>query len=217
MFAITRTSALLRVAPLLASSSRRAAVACFATEAHSSTASTAAAGSSGGSSGGGHSTPSSPTAPARKITVVKSTGPAATSFLATGEARLVDTLWFAQLAATKADKTPAGSFTPSSFAGRVVLVVNTASQCGFTPQLRDLQHLHKKYSEIGLTVLAVPCNDFEQQEPWEEERIRDFYKAVRGLLLPVRMRRHRPPPPRCPVALWVEIALNALSLETPKR
>ena len=56
--------------------------------------------------------------------------------------------------------------------------MSTASQCGFTPQLRDMQALHKKYSEIGLTVLAVPCNDYGQQEPWEEDRVRDFYTTV---------------------------------------
>jgi glutathione peroxidase len=60
----------------------------------------------------------------------------------------------------------------SKFAGRPVLVVNTASQCGFTPQYEGLQSLWKKYRDRGLVVLGVPSNDFGAQEPGSEAEIK---------------------------------------------
>lgn len=59
----------------------------------------------------------------------------------------------------------------NDFKGKVVLVVNTASRCGFTPQYAGLQDLHEKYSEQGLEILAFPCNQFGQQEPGDAESI----------------------------------------------
>lgn len=58
--------------------------------------------------------------------------------------------------------------------GKAVLVVNTASECGFTPQYRDLQALWKRYRDHGLVVLGVPSNDFGGQEPGDEAQIRAF-------------------------------------------
>lgn len=60
------------------------------------------------------------------------------------------------------------------FKGGPVLVVNTASQCGFTPQYRELQSLWEKYRGSGLTVIAVPSNDFGHQEPGSNEEIKQF-------------------------------------------
>ncbi len=62
----------------------------------------------------------------------------------------------------------------SKFAGKVILAVNTASKCGFTPQYEGLEALHKKYGEKGLVVLAFPCNQFGGQEPGDAEEIRNF-------------------------------------------
>jgi glutathione peroxidase len=62
----------------------------------------------------------------------------------------------------------------SNFEGRVLLIVNVASNCGFTPQYSDLQKLYEKYSEQGLSILAFPCNDFGAQEPENDERIKGF-------------------------------------------
>ena len=59
----------------------------------------------------------------------------------------------------------------SAYKGQVVLVVNTASQCGFTPQYEGLQELHEKYQPKGLTILAFPCNQFGKQEPGTADEI----------------------------------------------
>jgi glutathione peroxidase len=64
--------------------------------------------------------------------------------------------------------------TLAQFAGKPVLVVNTASECGLTPQYRGLQALWERYRARGLVVLGVPCNDFGGQEPGTEAEIKSF-------------------------------------------
>ncbi|MDZ4668329.1 MAG: glutathione peroxidase [bacterium] len=59
----------------------------------------------------------------------------------------------------------------SQFKGKVILVVNTATQCGLTPQLTGLEYLHKKYQDKGLIILGFPCNQFGSQEPGENKDI----------------------------------------------
>jgi glutathione peroxidase len=74
---------------------------------------------------------------------------------------------------------------PSSLAGRVALIVNTASYCGYTPQLKSLQALHERFSPAGLAVVGVPCNDFGAQEPDEEPAIRAAYAERYGVAFPL--------------------------------
>lgn len=69
----------------------------------------------------------------------------------------------------------------STYKGNVLLVVNTASKCGFTPQYDDLQELHKKYSGRGLRVLGFPCNQFGMQEPGNESEIEAFCRKNYGV------------------------------------
>lgn len=63
------------------------------------------------------------------------------------------------------------------FAGQVVLVVNTASECGLTPQYDGLQKLQDEYKDRGFTVLGFPCNQFGGQEPGDEEQIQQFCRT----------------------------------------
>jgi glutathione peroxidase len=67
-----------------------------------------------------------------------------------------------------------GTIDLKAFAGRPVLVVNTASECGYTPQYADLQALHERFGARGLVVLGVPSNDFGAQEPADAATIRRF-------------------------------------------
>jgi glutathione peroxidase len=69
----------------------------------------------------------------------------------------------------------------SKYQGRVVLMVNVASQCGFTPQYEGLEELHKKYAGKGLSVLGFPANEFGQQEPGTNAEIAQFCKQNYGV------------------------------------
>jgi glutathione peroxidase len=69
----------------------------------------------------------------------------------------------------------------SKYAGKVVLIVNTASQCGYTKQYAGLQELHKKYAPQGLAILGFPANNFGGQEPGTNEQISGFCKANYGV------------------------------------
>lgn len=69
----------------------------------------------------------------------------------------------------------------SEYQGQVVLLVNVASECGFTPQYADLQEIYDKYSKQGLKVVGVPCNQFGGQEPGTSEEIANFCKVNYGV------------------------------------
>jgi|TARA_B110000014_G_C20125332_1_gene598900 glutathione peroxidase len=62
----------------------------------------------------------------------------------------------------------------SNYEGKVLLIVNTASKCGFTPQYNELEKLHQKYSDKDFEVLAFPCNQFGKQEPGSDKEIQEF-------------------------------------------
>ncbi|WP_141015192.1 glutathione peroxidase [Nocardioides sambongensis] len=73
----------------------------------------------------------------------------------------------------------------SSYDGQVVLVVNTASQCGFTPQYKGLQELQDTYADQGFTVLGFPCDQFGHQEPGDEDEIASFCERNFGVSFPL--------------------------------
>lgn len=89
--------------------------------------------------------------------------------------------WF-ELIAKQAD----GSVLDfDSLRGHVTLVVNVASQCGFTPQYKQLQELHEAYESRGLRILAFPCNQFGGQEPGSDDQIQQFCKLTYDVSFPV--------------------------------
>ena len=73
----------------------------------------------------------------------------------------------------------------STYAGKVVLAVNVASRCGFTPQYGGLQALYDRYSPRGFTVLGFPCNQFFKQEPGSAEEIQSFCSINYGVTFPL--------------------------------
>lgn len=73
----------------------------------------------------------------------------------------------------------------ADYKGKVLLIVNTASKCGFTPQYKELQELYEKYHESGLEVLGFPCNQFLNQEPGSDEEIQSFCQLNYGVTFPL--------------------------------
>jgi glutathione peroxidase len=73
----------------------------------------------------------------------------------------------------------------SAYAGKVLLVVNVASKCGFTPQYEGLEALHRKYADRGFEVLGFPCNQFGAQEPGDAEEIANFCSLTYDVTFPV--------------------------------
>ncbi|RQH07903.1 glutathione peroxidase [Paraburkholderia dinghuensis] len=83
---------------------------------------------------------------------------------------------------------PLGTGSPVSlerYAGKVLLVVNTASECGFTPQYAGLQKLYDEYAPRGLAVLGFPCNQFGKQEPGDAAQIGGFCEKNYGVTFPM--------------------------------
>ncbi len=73
----------------------------------------------------------------------------------------------------------------SRYQGKVLLVVNTASQCGFTPQYKGLQKLYEQYQDQGLEILGFPCNQFAHQEPGSADDIGEFCELNYGVSFPL--------------------------------
>jgi len=75
--------------------------------------------------------------------------------------------------------------TTADYAGKLLLIVNTASRCGFTSQYAGLQALHEKYTDRGLVVMGFPCNQFGQQEPGDDAVIAGFCSTQYGVGFPM--------------------------------
>lgn len=73
----------------------------------------------------------------------------------------------------------------SQLEGKVVLIVNVASKCGFTPQYDGLEELYKKYKDQGLIILGFPCNQFGHQEPGTQNEIQEFCRLNYGVTFPI--------------------------------
>ncbi len=73
----------------------------------------------------------------------------------------------------------------SEYKGKTIIVVNTASKCGFTPQFEGLENLYQKYKDQGLVILGFPCNQFGKQEPGVGEEIQEFCQINYGVTFPI--------------------------------
>jgi glutathione peroxidase len=111
--------------------------------------------------------------------------------LSTGHAAELSTIPF---------KTITGKDTSlADYKGKVVLVVNTASKCGLTPQYKLLEVLQEKYETKGFTVLGFPCNDFGGQEPGTAEEIQEFCKSTYAVSFPLMEKIHVKGPEQHPL------------------
>ncbi|SFB86397.1 glutathione peroxidase [Polaromonas sp. OV174] len=91
----------------------------------------------------------------------------------------------------------------SAFKGQVMLIVNTASQCGFTPQFAGLEELHKSYASRGLAVLGFPCNQFGSQDPGNDDEIAVFCQVNYGVSFPMMSKIAVNGPEAHPLYQWL--------------
>jgi glutathione peroxidase len=91
----------------------------------------------------------------------------------------------------------------AGYKGKAVLVVNTASACGFTPQYKGLEALWKAYKDKGLVVLGVPSNDFGAQEPGQEREIKEFCEVRYGVDFPLTSKVHVTGGAAHPLYQWI--------------
>ena len=91
----------------------------------------------------------------------------------------------------------------SAYRDQVLLIVNTASGCGFTPQLSGLEALYKTYSAQGLVVLGFPCNQFGGQEPGDEHTIAQFCTVNHGVSFPLMSKIDVNGPKALPLYQWL--------------
>ncbi len=73
----------------------------------------------------------------------------------------------------------------ADYKGKVLLIVNTASKCGFTPQYDGLESLYQKYKDQGLVIIGFPCDQFGHQEPGTDEQIEEFCRLNHGVTFPL--------------------------------
>ena len=91
----------------------------------------------------------------------------------------------------------------SAYKGKVMLIVNTASACGFTPQFGGLEELHKAYGGQGLAVLGFPCNQFGAQDPGQDSEIASFCQVNYGVSFPMMSKIDVNGPDAHPLYQWL--------------
>jgi glutathione peroxidase len=102
----------------------------------------------------------------------------------------------------------------SQFEGKVLLVVNTASKCGFTRQYEGLEQLYNLYKDKGLIVIGVPCDDFGHQEPGTNDTISEFCQLNYGVSFPMTKKEHVKGKDAHPFYRWAKKILGCVT--TPK-
>lgn len=131
--------------------------------------------------------------------------------------------WFAAAApVAEADRSTAYQFEfpglwtarvpMTAFEGQVVLVVNTASRCGFTPQYQGLQQIYDEYREQGFRVVGVPSNNFNGQEPGSAEEIQEFCTLNYGVTFPMAAKTEVIGEGRHPFYQWAEAQLGEAAI-----
>ncbi len=96
----------------------------------------------------------------------------------------------------------------SGYRGKVILLVNTASFCGYTPQYEGLQKLHESYGPNGFTVIGVPSGDFMSQEYDDNAKIRDFCETKFGITFPMAEKAVVKGPKAAPIYRWAKASLQ---------
>ena|SRR5579863_166914 len=92
----------------------------------------------------------------------------------------------------------------SDYAGKVLLIVNTASKCGFTPQYKGLEALHRQYGARGFEVLGFPCNQFGRQEPGDAGEIASFCSLTYDVSFPMMAKIEVNGPRTHPLYAWLK-------------
>ena len=90
----------------------------------------------------------------------------------------------------------------SEYKGKVIIIVNVASQCGFTRQYEDMQNTWEKYQSKGIVMLGIPSNDFGKQEPGTSEEIKNFCEAKFGITFPMTEKVSVKGPESHPFYIW---------------
>lgn len=96
------------------------------------------------------------------------------------------------------------SVDSADWRGRVLLIVNTASACGFTPQFEGLEALWRRYGEQGLTVVGFPCNQFGRQDPGSADEIASFCQTRYGVSFPMMAKTDVNGPAAHPLWTWLK-------------
>ena len=91
----------------------------------------------------------------------------------------------------KAQDNKGRDFDFAACEGKVLLIVNTASKCGFTPQYDGLEALYQKYKDKGLVVIGFPCDQFGGQEPGSDEQIAEFCRINHGVTFPLMQKSEK--------------------------
>lgn len=102
-------------------------------------------------------------------------------------------------------KTAADGWVPlSQYNGKVLLVINSATQCGFTPQYKELQKLYETYAPQGFEILDFPCNQFGSQAPGSDEEIHTFCETRFGITFPIFSKVDVNGPDAEPLFVWLK-------------
>lgn len=91
----------------------------------------------------------------------------------------------AEIYSYKANDIKGNEISMGDFQGKVIVIVNTASKCGFTPQFQGLEELYEQYKERGLVILGFPCNQFLKQDPGSDAEISEFCSLNYGVSFPM--------------------------------